>query len=445
MVNLKGGFCFMSEFEVWVGTCHLQQIKDGAEYQCQAAVWADSYDTFRATLAAHLQNSHKLLWVEECMPVMQYITRQGQQARIGALARAVHPGHKVELGAMVGMGDDGQVVEPESYLNITEIEGVEPLDLQMGAWPLKTIPDALQEPLFGQPAPTEAEIEHYGNVGAVPPMKTYAILDAAKMPYLLTSLLEDSELRYQSLFQGQTQEDLKEHAPYLVELEDNNSFTRRLFTGPKGVNGLWEKELGIYVRSRAGFDELRKHFRKFTRVQDEAGKWYFFRFWEPIFGSILDADEFKKDVAPLTAIFAPQEPTITSVTMCRSSSCNMLRIDNTPSLRTSTWKLDEESKRAIKNFKTRADIHDIIQTVGQRFPDKHSAQPAALHGVSKALLKIGFRKREHFAMLLTYEALLGPDFIKEYESGKIEAIIQSSRSADEAVNTIKKFLQKAQP
>jgi hypothetical protein len=43
---------------------------------------------------------------------------------------------------------------------------------------------------------------------------------------------------------------------------------------------LWHKEPGIYVRSRADFEDLWKHFRKFTRVQDESGKWYYFRFWE---------------------------------------------------------------------------------------------------------------------------------------------------------------------
>ncbi len=98
------------------------------------------------------------------------------------------------------------------------------------------------------------------------------------MPYLLTGLLETSGLRYQSLFQGEAQEELGEHAPYLVELKDVNDFTRRLFTGSEGVGGLWEKELGIFIRSRTGFDALRKHLRKFTQVQNEEGKWFYFRF-----------------------------------------------------------------------------------------------------------------------------------------------------------------------
>ena len=47
---------------------------------------------------------------------------------------------------------------------------------------------------------------------------------------------------------------------------------RPRFAAP--VGGLWEKELGIFLRFRVSFDALRKHMRKFTRVQYEKGKWY---------------------------------------------------------------------------------------------------------------------------------------------------------------------------
>ena len=273
----------MSGFEAWIGNCHLRQIEGEEEYQCQAAVWADSYDSFHARLAQHIESSGlKILWLEECHPVSQYLQRHGNPHKIGALARAVHQGHHVELSRLVAVGEAGEPKPPANYLIIEEIEGVEPLDLQFGVHPRKTVPDRLYEPLFGQPEPSDAEIGQYGSAEAVPPMRTYAILDAAKMPYLLTGFIERSELPYQCLFQGKAAEELKEHAPYLVELTEDNDFTAKLLTGPKGVNGLWEKELGVYVRSRAEFAEVRKHFRKFTRVQDEQGKWYYFRFWEGI-------------------------------------------------------------------------------------------------------------------------------------------------------------------
>jgi hypothetical protein len=106
------------------------------------------------------------------------------------------------------------------------------------------------------------------------------VLDAAKMPYLLTGLIDVSGLRAQSLFQGDAQDELGEYAPYLVELTADNKLTRHLFTEPDSAGGLWGKELGIFLRARMGFDEMRKHLRRLTRVQDQHGKWFYFRFWE---------------------------------------------------------------------------------------------------------------------------------------------------------------------
>ena len=170
------------------------------------------------------------------------------------------------------------IEEEQRYLSIEELEDIEPLDLQMGADPKLTVPEVLQEAMFGEPEASAQERSHYGE--AVPPMGTYAVLDAGKMPYLLTASLQGSGLEYASLFQGEAQEELKERAPYLVRLEEGNDFTRKLFTQLNPPLGLWDKELGIYLRSRASFMQLRKHLRKFTRIQDQNRKWFLFRFWD---------------------------------------------------------------------------------------------------------------------------------------------------------------------
>lgn len=46
----------------------------------------------------------------------------------------------------------------EPRLSIETIKDVEPLDTQFGVAEPKTVPDALYEPLFGQPEPTDAEL-----------------------------------------------------------------------------------------------------------------------------------------------------------------------------------------------------------------------------------------------------------------------------------------------
>lgn len=158
--------------------------------------------------------------------------------------------------------------------------GVVPLDAQFAVWPKKTVPDTLRDLLFDQPTPSEAEIETYGCVDAVPAMKTYAILDAAKVPHL-PHMLESSGLSNRCLFKGKAEEDLRAVAPYLVELVEDNIFTRRLFTRSGTPADMWDKEPGIYLRSRATLEDMWKHFRKFTKLYDAArGTWLYWRFWE---------------------------------------------------------------------------------------------------------------------------------------------------------------------
>ncbi|WP_208354184.1 DUF4123 domain-containing protein [Pseudaestuariivita rosea] len=179
---------------------------------------------------------------------------------------------------------DPQTAPDTPSLIIETIKGIKPLDDQFGIDPKKTVPDALYDVLFGQPDPTATEIEAAGgDPKAAPPLHTYAILDAAKV-LNLPELLASSNLEHRCLFKGQAEDDLRDVAPWIVKLEEGNSFTRNLFTQDTKNPApwyLWDKNPGIYIRSTASLNDLWKHFRKFTKVQDETGKWYYFRFWEP--------------------------------------------------------------------------------------------------------------------------------------------------------------------
>ena len=165
-------------------------------------------------------------------------------------------------------------------LRIKTVADVAPLDPQIGVFPKKTVPDALHDTLFGQPEPTEAEIEAAGgNPAAVPPMQTYAILDAAKITNL-PELLERSRLDHRCLFKGAAYDEMKDVAPWIVRLEEGNAFTRQLFTRSGANWHLWDREPGSYLRSRGRLDELVAHYRRFVRVRREDGSWNYFRFWD---------------------------------------------------------------------------------------------------------------------------------------------------------------------
>lgn len=122
-------------------------------------------------------------------------------------------------------------------------------------------------------------LDDHGPADQLPPLDSFGLLDAARAPYL-PDLLESSGLEWCSLFNGAAAEEFREAAPYLVRIYENDKFTRRLFSDSGMPNDLWTAAPGIFLRSRKSMDELRRQFRKFTRIQMEDKKWYYFRFWE---------------------------------------------------------------------------------------------------------------------------------------------------------------------
>ncbi|PXW82684.1 uncharacterized protein DUF4123 [Ruegeria sp. P4] len=166
-------------------------------------------------------------------------------------------------------------------LKIEQIHGIEPLDAQLGVWPKRTVPEVLSSPMFGTHETRSPVIRPAADqVDPKSSMQTYAILDASKVPNL-TDMLAVSELEHRCLFKGRAFEELKEVAPWLVRLEGDNSFTRNLFTRSDAAWHLWDNEPGIYFRSCETLEDVWRHLRKFTRIQDPQGKWYHIRFYDP--------------------------------------------------------------------------------------------------------------------------------------------------------------------
>ncbi|WP_162617646.1 DUF4123 domain-containing protein [Yoonia maritima] len=162
-------------------------------------------------------------------------------------------------------------------MTIETIEDVEPLDEQFGVEVPRTVPDALYDTLFGQPKLGEVKL---GDRIADARVFTYAILDAAKV-VSLPEMLEASGLEHRCLFKGAAYDELKDVAPWIVRLEEGNTFTRNLFTRSDAPWHLWDKEAGLYIRSRDKLVDVRAHWRKFTKVQDEAGAWFYLRLYDP--------------------------------------------------------------------------------------------------------------------------------------------------------------------
>jgi len=269
----------MPAFIPWIGQCHIRKTTDDSPSRpILAAVLADSFESFEREMHVYISaRGQQMIWAENVLPADEWLAKYPDHKNAHRLAANVSEKNPVELDTL---GADGE--GDNYYLHIEEIDGVEPLDSQFGVHPLKTVPDALYEPLFGQPEPTPAEVAQFGSIDAVPPLNTYAILDAAKVVNFV-EMLETSDLQFHCLFKGEAKDELRDVAPYVVQLEVDNIFTRNLFSkDPKRALPwfMWDCEPGIYIRSRGSLDDMRRHFRKFTRVQDKDGKWFYHRFYD---------------------------------------------------------------------------------------------------------------------------------------------------------------------
>ncbi|APR82378.1 Hypothetical protein A7982_07727 [Minicystis rosea] len=102
----------------------------------------------------------------------------------------------------------------------------------------------------------------------------YAMLDAARHEDIHPAVTT-SGLDHACLYAGKLPKALSEVAPYLVRLTPDAPLTRDLLT--RGWGDAW----GTFVISTATLEELRRHFRRFLKVEDEAGQTMIFRFYDP--------------------------------------------------------------------------------------------------------------------------------------------------------------------
>lgn len=309
----------MAHCQSWIADCLLVGRHDDHEVSCQAAIWANNHDTAIRRLAEHLEKQgYRILWVDECQPAEHYSSEHA------CPLLSVSAATPIVLSLELEEVNSSRAAE---FLTIRTTSATLPLDAQLGKWPRKSVPDALTEDLFGQPAPSQLEHTHYGQAGDVAALKTYAILDAAKASGL-ADLIETSQLPNRSLFKGEAAKEYRDAAPYLVELDITKDFTRLLFTHlpdqPDDLSSLhlWHRKVGLFVRSRASFDTVWSHCRKFTKLQNTSGKWYYFRFWEPGNATILE--HHKTDSAsPFVAVW--HDPIVHSVIILREDENVFIR------------------------------------------------------------------------------------------------------------------------
>jgi Domain of unknown function (DUF4123) len=135
-------------------------------------------------------------------------------------------------------------------------------------------------------------------------LQIYAILDAARDENIYPTLI-DSDSNYHCLYRGRLPQVLAQAAPYLVQLQPQAYFTNWL------IREGWRESWGIFLASSATLDDLRRHFRRFIMVKDEAGKALYFRYYDPrvlrVYLPTCHAAELEKVFGPVHCFLVEDE------------------------------------------------------------------------------------------------------------------------------------------
>lgn len=120
--------------------------------------------------------------------------------------------------------------------------------------------------------PIERVIERLWPAG--PDDCTYAIFDGARDPDIVP-LLASSRLPSRCLYVGDIDPALARVAPHLVRLSRTDARSVAI------VERAWGASWGVFFRAQCPMEALHRHFRRFLRVRDEAGRNLLFRYYDP--------------------------------------------------------------------------------------------------------------------------------------------------------------------
>ena len=142
--------------------------------------------------------------------------------------------------------------------------------------------------------------------GARPETALYMLLDAARDQRIYGWLSEFGEaVQQRSLYQGDVGESLAHVSPYLLAVREDQPDS--LHFADAGFGQSW----GLFVTSSAGFDDVRRHLRKFNIVYREDGTPLVFRFYDPrvlrVFLPTCTESELRRFFGPIDAFLAESE------------------------------------------------------------------------------------------------------------------------------------------
>ena len=132
----------------------------------------------------------------------------------------------------------------------------------------------------------------------------FIILDAARM----SEAMEEAKKMnpsHQSLYAAKEDDMLQAVAPYLFSYDGHGRLNKYFIE--KGWGDSW----GVLIFSKAGFDDIYRHFRRFLKVKTEDGIELYFRFYDPrvlrIFLPTCDSKQLQDFFGPVQSFVVEDE------------------------------------------------------------------------------------------------------------------------------------------
>ncbi|BDC52152.1 hypothetical protein F183_A44670 [Bryobacterales bacterium F-183] len=132
----------------------------------------------------------------------------------------------------------------------------------------------------------------------------WAILDGARSPKAYRYAMS-SGMQRECLFAGALPPALEQAAPYLVQLDLDDTMSRRIIN--EGFGESW----GIFLKADLSIRTVRRHLRTILRVHDPKGRYALFRYWDPrVLRAYLPTcmpNELKDFFGPIEAFWAEDD------------------------------------------------------------------------------------------------------------------------------------------
>ena len=130
------------------------------------------------------------------------------------------------------------------------------------------------------------------------------IVDGARDRAIYGFLL-DSYLEYSCLYHGEISPELELAAPYLVQLDYDDSYSTKL------IDRAWGASWGVFLKCDTSMSTLRRHLRTLLTVRDQRGKLLLFRYYDPrvlrVYLPTCLPDELKTVFGPIDRVWMEDE------------------------------------------------------------------------------------------------------------------------------------------